>query len=616
MSFDLSTTPSDFTSNLPNLPDNNLIEPNGEYVPTQLDQVGVGDAIREVEGRQKRKGLIHQIRDQLYYIEIWLYNQIENQEPFQVSFLFVHSLAIEESLNDWWVKGWITFNNTFEMFERGNTTGARTNVKAPYTFRSDGRNRLSLRLYPIPRNDDNFLASFGSSNVLPRDKWEMSFDCVIYDIEDIPSDNNIFKLKKCYFWDERYQIFSERNIEWSTGVQGIKTMEKSGLMSDTGKQAFELTDVERSIPANIAIKSIIDSASLIDPSIQNESGNVLKIGYTETGSIDKPNIPLNVFNLFWNNGPPVSEMQNLVLYNSPANATILDDIEYVMQNAMSENKNPVFLRYSRNVVQFENERTFNFSSQTIENKPLQQGKQWNLISLEEIFKNASQNQIERLFIEDGAESIKTPHIPRGPTEYSGDIINFTSGIASRIKSYKFSPMVSIDDLSLHNRPVHSYDFKTGTWNIFCEENTIKSAIDSFTDVAKKGLYSFEQNSDAHLTINLNQTKQKGIIHSNEHITRTFFPTNYSKLEMMKKLLFLNQTVNFTINGLTIRTPGQFIFIDSASSGPNNPFDDRFLGQWLILKVVHLFTKDSYITEVLATKVDTFSKIWNIEEDKL
>jgi hypothetical protein len=71
-----------------------------------------------------------------------------------------------------------------------------------------------------------------------------------------------------------------------------------------------------------------------------------------------------------------------------------------------------------------------------------------------------------------------------------------------------------------------------------------------------------------------------------------------------------------VNGLTIRTPGQFIFIDSASSGPNNPFDDRFLGQWLILKVVHLFTKDSYITEVLATKVDTFSKIWNIEEDKL
>lgn len=613
--FNLNSNPKDFSSmSVSDVKLDALAPNNGEYIPTQLDQQGVGDAIREIEGRRKKQGLIHQIRDQLYYIEIWLYNQIENQEPFQVSFLFVHSLAIEESLNNWWMNGWITFNNTFEMFERGNTAGIGPNVKAPYTFRSDGRNRMSIRLYPIPRNDDNFLASFNASDALPRDKWEMSFDCVIYDIEDIPSDNNIFKLKKCYFWDERYQIFSERNIEWSTGVQGRKTMEKLKLSSPSNLQPYEMTDIQRSIPANIAIKSIIDTASLLDPSVENESGNILKVGYKDdSGSIDKPDIPLNVFNPFWNNGPPASEMQNLVLYTSPANSTVLDDLDYVMQNAMSEKKNPVFLRFSRNVVQFEEERTISLQ---IEDKPLLQGKEWNLVSLEDIFQNASQNQIERLFIEDSTESLKTPHVPRGPTGYNGDIVNFTSGIASRIKSYKFSPMISIDDLEIKNKPVHSYDFKTGQWVIHTEENTAKSVIDSFTEIAKNGLFSFEQNSDAHLTINLNKTKQKGIIHSNEHITRTFFPTNYSKLEMMKKLLFLNQTISFTVNGLTIRTPGQFIFIDSPSSGPNNPFDDRFLGQWLILKVVHLFTKDSYITEVLATKVDTFSKIWNIEEDKL
>lgn len=588
------------------------LPPEDNWQPSSLNPQGVGDAIDTISSRRKKQGLIHQIRDQLYYIEIWLYNQIENQEPFQVSFLFVHSLAIEESLDDWWVKGWITFDNTLEMFERGNVAGIGKDVKSPYTFRSDGRNRLSIKLYPIPNNDDDdFLASFEGSTRLPREKWEMSFDCVIYDIEDIPTDNNIFKLKKCYFWDERYQIFSERNLEWSTGVQGRKTM----YPNDTNNlQPYEMTDIQRAIPANIAIKSIIDTASLIDPSNINTDGNILKIGFKDdSGSIDNPNIPLNKFDFNWNDGPPYSEMQNLVMYTSPANSNVLDDLEYVMQNAMSEKKNPVFLRFSRSSVQYDQERSINFE---ITDKPLVQEKQWSLISLEQIFKEASENQIERLFIEDSVENMKTPHIPRGPTGYNGDIINFTSGVASRIKSYKFSPMISIDDLQICNKPVHSYDFKTGQWVIHTEENTAKSVIDSFTEIAKGGLYSFEQNSDAHLTINLNKSKQKSIIHSNEHITRTFFPTNYSKIQMMKKLLFLNQTISFTVNGLTIRTPGQFIFIDSASSGPNNPFDDRFLGQWLILKVVHLFTKDSYITEVLATKVDTFSKIWNIEEDKL
>lgn len=545
---DLNTTPEQFSGNLPSnsVLSNSVNDAYNDINKSNFE--GTSDEFRLIQKEIKQRGFIHQIRDQLYYIEIWLYNQIESQDPFPVSFMFVHSLAIEESLNDWWIRGWITFNNTFEMFERGNVS-TKTPVKAPFTFRSDGRNRISLRLYPIS-NKETTLASF-SEDVLPRDKWEMSYDCVIYDIEDIPVDNNITKLKKCYFWDERYQIFSEKNIEWSTGVQGKQTMVSLGLAQKSNIKPSEMTDIEKAIPANIAIRSIIETASLLDPSGEKDTGNVIKVGYTENGSIDKPNIALNTFDINWDDGPPESDKQNLVLYTSPANANVLDDLEYVMQNAMSKSKFPVFLRFSRNLVQYEDEKLIR---DTISSKPLALDKKWSLVSLEEIIKNASRNQVERLFIEDGAELMSTPHIPRAPDDYSGDIINFTSGIASRIKSYKFSPMISLDDLTIHNKPVHSYDFKTGAWVIHCSENTVKNAIDSFTEVAKQGLYSFKQNSDAHLAINLNKTKQKGIIHSNEHITRTFFPTNYSQIDMMKKLLFLNQTVNFTVNGLTIRTP--------------------------------------------------------------
>jgi len=79
---------------------------------------------------------------------------------------------------------------------------------------------------------------------------------------------------------------------------------------------------------------------------------------------------------------------------------------------------------------------------------------------------------------------------------------------------------------------------------------------------------------------------------------------------------LNQAVQFVANGLTIRQPGKYIFIDRiTSTGEKNPFDDRFLGQWLINKVTHYFTKREYSTDIIATKIDMHNK-WFEEMDKI
>ena len=98
--------------------------------------------------------------------------------------------------------------------------------------------------------------------------------------------------------------------------------------------------------------------------------------------------------------------------------------------------------------------------------------------------------------------------------------------------------------------------------------------------------------------------------------KPFIPTNFPKVQMMKDALYLNESVCFITNGLTIRSPGRFIFIDYSNSNDINPFDDRFLGQWLMTKVVHLFTQDNYITEVVANKIDTFSRLWPNEDKNL
>ena len=63
-------------------------------------------------------GYIHQIRDQKYYIEILMYNQIEGEKPLSVPFFFIDSLMIEESLQNWPTTGYIVLNTSFEIFSR------------------------------------------------------------------------------------------------------------------------------------------------------------------------------------------------------------------------------------------------------------------------------------------------------------------------------------------------------------------------------------------------------------------------------------------------------------------------------------------------------------------
>lgn len=542
---------------------------------------------------QKRK-FIHQIRDQYYYIEIWLYNQIDGQKPFAVPFIFVNSLAIEETLMDWVVKGWIVFNNSFEILERGSpgSDNKPEIVKAPYIFRTDGRNRISIKIYPIANNKTKNYSDIGiNDDSLPKEKWEMSFDCVIYDVEDLPTADAQTKLRKYYFWDERYQIFSEKNIDWSTSTD------------------YRLPDHERGMSANLALRDLINSASKTDPKSNNESSEVIKIGYLEGGVINNPQIPLNDF---WNwdygnsadtikkrlpNGQEISYRKDLIFYTSPANSNVIDDINYVLENTISSKGYPTFLRFGR----------------------WSEEKNWSLIGLEKYFENAENEQVERIIIDDGIEASKKPYIPRASAQfYNNDINNFMSGIASKIKQYKFSPMVAIDDNRIVNTPLHQYDFSMGRFNMFYRENTAEEVINNMTQVGEMGLYSFTKNKNLgpHILLNLNKTKKQGIMLNNMFSPKTFVPTNLAKLVMMKDALFLNETLSFVANGLTIRSPGRFLFVDKVNSNESNPFDDRFLGQWMITKVVHVFTQDKYVTEVLSSKIDTFSKLWSIEDTKL
>jgi hypothetical protein len=241
-------------------------------------------------------------------------------------------------------------------------------------------------------------------------------------------------------------------------------------------------------------------------------------------------------------------------------------------------------------------------------------KKFHLRPLSYYFQNAEKNQIEKLMLEDGLSPVDAPpYVARAPDKKGSTIQNFMSGIASRIKKYKFAPMVASDDAKITNRPVHNFNFANSEFNIYYEDNTAEKVSKNMESAAKQGLYAY--NNSGQLLMNVNKTKQSGLMTTPYFEPQTFFPKNKPAMQMMKQVLFLNQALYFQAPGLTFRTPGKFIFVDRTTSSDHNPFDDRFLGQWMITKVIHLFTKDNYINDVVATKVDAFKKMWPVLENK-
>jgi len=520
---------------------------------------------------------VYQIRDQFYHLETWMYNQFDDYKPFQVSFFSIEALALEETLFNWPTNGWMVLKNDFELFERGSLPVDNiAGIPAPYIFRSDGRNRINIKIYPIP-NPAGIVGESIDNQELPRDLWEMNFDFVIYDIEDLPTDNNQNKLRKLYFHDERIQILKERNIQWSTAKYG------------PNQGQLGTTDKARAMPVSDAMKSIIQTAgsSKSDPLFSD-----LNVGYNESlGSISDPKIPLASFG-DWDEGhAPNGEPVN-ILYTSPAGSNALEDLSYLYQNAVSSDGTPLILDFGRTT----------------------DDKKFHLRPLSYFFKNAEKNQIEKLILVDGISPDKAlPYIPRAPNMAGTAIQNFTSGIASLIKSYNFAPMVATDDAKITNKPLHNFNFANSEFNIYYEDNTAEKISKNMEDMAKQGLYGL--NNGGQLLMNINKTKQTGLMNTPYFESQTFFPKNKPAMLMMKQALFLNQALYFQVPGLTFRTPGKFIFVDRTSSSDNNPFDDRFLGQWMIIKVVHLFTKDNYVNDVVATKIDTFKKMWPILDKK-
>jgi len=516
-------------------------------------------------------GSIFQIGRDFFDIEIWLYNFLPGYKPIKIPFFYINELVIEESLADWNTIGYFVLEQNCEFLERGASSVVSDGInipeiKSPYLFRPDGRNRLSIKVTPNPLNNQNNV-----SGPLDPAYWQINYDFVIYDIQDISQGAPNKKMRAYYFKMESHQILSERNLEWSTGMDKPVTSK----------------DSEKIMSGNDAIKSILKSAA----SLGGSNKDSLKIGYTDKGSIDKPDVPLdqideNINDPTTNNWATAPDLSTCgLLYTSPANHFALDDINYFIDKTKSADNSPVFLRYGR------------WSGD----------KSWKLTPLSKIFKQSSINQIEVLTIDDKVEAGSAPpKILRGDISKVTSTLNFSSPIASIITAYNYVPMVATDDNYFCNTPLYQYDFSKSTYNVFFNQNKVTNVLESMKKTSS-GLFNLSNNGQVMMPIN--KTKVSGIKTANKLAATSFFLPDYPLIKMMKNFVLLNNAIHFQAPGLTLRTPGKFIYIDRALSANTNSFDDKFLGQWLLTKVTHTWSKEYYINDVVAVKIDAFSNLF-------
>lgn len=520
-----------------------------------------------------------------YYFKITISNGDANTQPVELSYYMVEELQIEEALFNWATTATLVLKNEYEFIERGVVDeNKRTLTPSPFIFRHDGRNKVNVRIFPIVRDEA------APVSIIPEQN-EINYDFVVYGVEDLPSTDQSKKRKKLLLWDERYQHFLERNVQWSTYY----------VAAELANTTETLPDI--SCKVGLAIKHLIQTACGETKRSFAENSPALKVGYAPgdelkyslAGDINNPNLPVASFST-WDDGPE----ENKITYTSPATSNVIDDLNYLLKCYVSsidrEKKTglgmPGILRLQRYT------------------------KLWTLTGLDQIYANSTKDgeagpdTIEKIEIQ--IQDEPTIFGQKKAPLFKGGGDNFTS----KILTYRFVNLKNTDDLNLCNRPAINYNNSKCLWNIHFEKNTIDSVVSSLkTNFIPK---TFNDKRHPGVLINLTKTKLNGLATYPEHIVLQspsvdILPRN----DMISSSIFLNQALEFSSLGATPRTPGKFINIERAEhNNADNDFERKFVGQWLLVRVVHTFFGDKYLNNTVGVKFNSFSElsIFNSKND--
>ena len=474
---------------------------------------------------------------QLWRYDVVLFNHIQR---FQVPTHAIKQLCIEDDLLSWPLRGYIIIDNRMEGFERSE------DFNSFYYLRSDARDEISIEVNPI--------VAKGS---LPDKIWKIDMECVVYDVEDMPSADLTLKSKKLYFWDKKFQNILEKNIQWSTAVG------KRYISPKISGPVAHVSDSQRSMFTGEAIASLLYTA-----------------GYESYIDFSK-----------WNWG------KSKIMFTAKADWSIWECILYILDQQISDDsKNDVcLLQWNRG------------------------DKKWNLLPMWKLFESAGvgspgKGQIEHMFFE---ENVGTPNGSLSPSKAPLDLgasveTDIKSSDYNTITHYRFSQPSGLDNSKAFlSRPIYSHWHKKKQFDVDAKENEIKYVKDNFF---KKNYVDNVLGTYPVMTMNMAKTTEKSIDPQFSPIS-TLDPKNdrfIRSLEGRGKILyaglFLNQAMVINIKGSTHRLAGTFIGLDRATTSSDTIYDYQVCGQYLVTNVKHIIQQQKYGNEITMVKVHAYKDL--------
>jgi len=515
--------------------------------------------------------------DGLYYHNVVLFNP--DGDVVRLKQSGIKALVLEDKLDAFYHKGYLIYENRYDVLEniapitppenKSSSFSNDTNQDSftGYRFRGDCRDFLFLDIMPDVKGKGSSVAQ-GNFDEADKKVFNLRFVFSIYNTEDTLGESSDLKYKKLYFHDVSYQILNEKDVYFAT----------ADLIKND--QIILLNNQDRGVQTGIAIKELLKKCF---PESENYS-----IKFSE----------------FWDQGG------SSIFYSSPAQSKAIDDLQYLMDFHVStseSNYDSCFLRKER------------FTDE------------WKLLSYSDLFKQAyeSSSALTSQGLDGlGGKEMAEVFFLGFPTDTSSksDVQSrvpdlrsnlFTFNNSSVIDQYEFTNIAGMDVQSdLVSHPVHSHNFATNTFRIDISNNSINTAQEVYFKNYVQTMKGQQGNPSTNLTLNKYREQQKNIKNvfsvSSESQTQRY---SFGRNEILKSALYLNNCIKFKTKGNTSRQAGKFISIQRQNPIPDNHFDDKRLGIYLVLKCQHLFTDTSYENEIIAVKTYNFKDI-GLSKDKL
>ena len=496
------------------------------------------------------------LNNQKYIVNIFLVN---SKGALKLPIGVVQQLVITDSLYSVFSYGKLVINsshNTIDNFSMEQLTALKDTVgDAAYMFNSDSRDNVIINILPIDGR--------GETVFPPKSSWEMFYIFSIYDEDETVTGNNNIKSKIFFLRDIREQTLRETNTHWSTV---IPFLEKYPHKINISHASDNLLQVNTGDAIANLLQTVLE---------KKESDAKLKFG------VD------------WDQG------SSKIFYTSNSNSSAFDDLEYLLDNYVSSTDNDnCILRLERSG-QFSLLPLHIYFTRAVnkDNETEYIGEQ-----VIDIFTVASAS------IPTATESTETAPIGEGKTTFTipSQLLDYVIGITS----YDYLNQSNDDSLSeLVTTAVHTYSYKDKQFS------TAMPNVTATKDTLQRLYADKMAGSKPTVIFPVNDEKTRNNIIENIYSTRGTTSAKSGINKILGKALAYSPGISFNVDGATNREAGKFAVFMTPEVRQGTPFAKTFLGEWLMIRVEHIFLFDNneYLNNVSCIKPHT-SEPLVIEEE--